>query len=259
MPVSFSFKNNVQVLRFSEQLSNEESSQVLAKLEEKIKQGRKLFLFHLEQFQNQDEVAKSKIVHLIKFCFQQNLSLALCLPQKSWPIYSSGSLALAKMFNTESEGLLYLDTLHARVEDKALSFDEIKVKETEELLKKYELFQKPNELDPYHLKNMDQIYAYTPTIESIENLEKATIDISRRKENIVRLEAQCEQISKQALEMSITRNKAIKEPEFVLKQNQIQLREASLLSAQKNLTQRLSDLQKELDGIEMDLNKLPAK
>ncbi len=255
MAISFAFKNNVQVLKFSELLSHEESTQVLMKLEEKVKQGRKLFLFHLEQFQNQDEASKTKIIHLIKFCIQQNLNVALCLPQKSWSIYSAGSLALAKMFNTEAEGLLYLETLSARTEDKPLTVDESKKKDTDELLKKYEIFHKPDELDPYHLKNMDKIYSFTPTIEAIESLEKASIDIAKRKENISRLEVQCEQISRQALEMSSARNQAIKENEFSLRQKQISAREAELISTQKTLSQKVLDLQKEIEEVRAAIGK----
>ncbi len=259
LTVSFSFKSNVQVLKFSDQLSNEESTKVLAKLEEKMKQGRKLYLFHLEHFQNQDDTAKSKIVHLIKFCFQQNLNLALCLPQKSWSIYSSGSLALAKMFNTEAEGLLYLETISARTDATLLSFDEVKIKETDELVRKYEIFHKPDVLDPYHLKNMSQIYSLTPTVEAIENLEKATIDISKRRESIVRLELQCEKMSQQALEMTISRNKALKETEFALRQKQIQALEDVQLSHQKILYEKISELRRELEMVNAALSNTPVK
>ena len=255
MAVSFSFKSNVQVLKFSEQLSHEESTQVLMKLEEKMKQGRKLFLFHLEQFQNHDDASKSKIIHLIKFCFQQNLNLALCLPQKSWSVYSSGSLALAKMFNTEAEGLLYLETLAARTEDKPLTVNESKKKDTDELLKKYEIFYKPDELDPYHLKNMNQIYSFTPTIEAIESLEKATIDISKRKENIQRLEKQCDQMAQEAIEISNARNHALKENEFSLRQKEIDSREATLVSYQNSLTQKIAHLQKEIEEVKVAIGK----
>ncbi len=256
MSISFSYRNNVQVIKFSEQLSQEEFAQVLLKVSEKIKQGRKLYLFHLELFQNQDEGSQSKIVHLIKFCFQHKLNLALCLPQKSWSIYSSGSVALAKMFNTEAEGLLYLETLSGRTDEKPLTIDEAKKKETDELLKKYEIFHKVDVLDPYHLKNMNQIYSFAPTIEAIESLEKATIDLSRRRENINRLDAQCGQLSKQAIDVTLARNQALNEAELNLKQKKCEERAAILVSYQKIYAQQISDLAKELEEVETAIRHL---
>ena len=256
MSISFSFKNTVQVLKFSEQLSQQEFAQVLSKVEEKVKQGRKLYLFHLEQFQNQDEGSKSKIVHLIQFCSQHNLSLALCLPQKYWSLYSSGSFALAKMFNAEAEGLLYLETLSIGTDEKSLTIDEAKKKETDDLLKKYEIFQKADELDPYHLKNMNQIYSFTPTIEAIESLEKATIDLSRRRENITRLDAQCGQLSKQAIDLTLARNQALNEAELTLKQKRCEERTVVLTSYQKIYTQQIAEFKKELEEVETAIRHL---
>ena len=259
MGVAFAFKNNVQVLKFSDIMTNDESTQVLSKLEEKIKQGRKQFLFHLEKFQNHDEVSKSKVIHLIKFCFQQKLNIALCLPQKSWSNYSSGSLSLAKMFNTEAEALLYLDNLSRDPESKPLSFEELKAKETEELVKKYEIFHKPDDFDPYHLKKMQNVYFYTPTIEAIENLEKASLDITKRKENIQRLELQCEQMSQQMLEMSFARSKPVKESEFNFKTKNIQDKEKSLLSIKKDLEEKISSLKENLNEATEAIQKTTQK
>lgn len=231
-------------------MSQEELTQVILKIEEKVKQGRKLYLFQLEQFKNQEEQSQSKIAHLTKFCAEHQLNLVLCLPQKFWSIYSSANIALAKMFNTEGEGLIYLETLSARIEEKNLTIDESKKKDSDELLKKYEIYHKADELDPYHLKNMDQIYSFAPTIAAIENLEKATIDLSRRRENITRLDAQCEQLSHLAIEMTLARGQALNAAELELKQKRIDGRENILLAYQKNYIQQISELEQECDKVE---------
>ena len=160
------------------------------------------------------------------------------------------------MFNTEAEGLLYLETLSIRTDEKSLTIDEAKKKETDDLLKKYEIFQKADELDPYHLKNMNQIYSFTPTIEAIESLEKATIDLSRRRENITRLDAQCGQLSKQAIDLTLARNQALNEAELTLKQKRCEKHAAVLTSHQKIYTQQIAEFNKELEEVETAIRHL---
>ena len=256
MPVAFSFRNQVQILKFSEQLSEEEFRQTVAKLEEKIKQGRLQFLFYLEHFKNHDDFSKSKVIQLIRFAFDKKLQLALCLPLKSWPTYTIGTQALAKMFLTETEALTFLNLQDHEKRGDVESPEALKMQETEILLKKYEAFQKPDDLDPFSLKKLVKLYRTLPTLEAIENLERASRDIPQRKENIERLKLQCEQLSIQAFELSATRTLTLNPKEEVSEKKRIELEKKQLLENHIEVKARLAALQSELSSLETQILRL---
>ena len=256
MAISFSFKNNVQVLKFSGGLSQEEFSQVVVKLEEKIAQQRRQFLFHLELFKTQEEASKAKMIQLIRFCFDKKVQLALCLANKNWAAYSVGVHPLAKMFNTETEALAHFHLTENTPVPKAESLDEMKIRDTDLLVKKYEAFHKPDELDPYHLKKILALYTQTPTVEAIEHLEKASLDIERRKQSLQRLELQCTQISQEAFAMSIARTTPLKDSEWLARQKQIDAQKIALMSQQSLYEGQMAELRAELQTIDKRLENL---
>ncbi len=259
MPVAFSFRNNVQILKFSDLMNAEEFPPILSKLEEKILQDRRQILFHLEAFKNEEDFSKSKVIQLIRFCFDRKVELALCLPHKYWTRYMIANQALAKMFATETEAISYFVSLGGENTPKLEGADAEKMRDTDLLIKNYESFHKTDELDPYHLQKMKLIYAVTPTLEAIEKLEKASSDIPQRKENIERLKEQCEQLAKQALLMSASRLIPLKDSEFILVQKDIEAQMIALTELENGLENQLKELRSEHQKIDQRLSELSEK
>jgi hypothetical protein len=258
LPVSFSFRNNVQILKFSDALEAEEFPHILAKLEEKILQSRLQILFHLEAFKNEDDFSKSKVIQLIRFCYDKKVELVLCLPNKYWSRYMIGTQTLAKMFATETEAISYFVSLGDANAPKLDGVDAEKMRDTDLLIKKYESFHQSDELDPYHLQKMKRLYAVTPTLEAIEKLEKASVDILQRKENIGRLKEQCEQLSKQAFLMSASRTIPLNDAEFILNQKEIDAQMVFLSAIESGMETQLREHQLEHQKIDARILKLEA-
>lgn len=250
MSISFAFKNNTQIVKFIERLSVDEEPIVRLKLDEKINQGRSSIMFQLEEFDTNHEESKNRVLSLMLYCIERKVTVALCIAKPYWAKFSK---APVKMFSTEAEAYEFfaqasipaIQTAKPTIQNPEADQQE---KAADEVLKKYTAFQQIENFDPHSLKKMSEMYALSPSIACIEQLERAVLDVKKRKEKISQLEEQCYQMSAEAFNLSSYRKMPLNDKEFQAEQKLFQ-------ADQERIKLEHQKYQNQIEKLKMDVAK----
>jgi len=231
MSISFAFRHGVQIVQFPGPLSPEEAAAVRLKIDQKISSGRQLILFYLFGFPLSDTQSRSRLLDLIQYCLQRGVQLSVAGADPiQWPLLHVPGQRQAKLYSTEAEALAIMSNpeepnVAAAVVGVTRDLDkEMRLRSIEEVIRKYMVYQNPNEWDPFSLEKMETLFRRTRAREALVELDKAIRDIPKRLETIHQLQADAQRLSQETLELSLRR----KEP---MTENEVKERRAELQQA----------------------------
>lgn len=249
MQISFSFKEEIQIVRIGGQISPQEDAAIRLKLDEKISRGRKNLLFDLSQFNLQDQMSLDRVLNLLTQCLQSQLNVAVVgIDKERWPKLVLSRDPQPQLFITDVEAKEWFKALPLEQPDDKEKEEkkqpdpeeELKLQAVKELIKKYEIYQTPVDLDPFGLGNLKEIYIKNPNRESIQQLQKAYIKLEEKHQNVSELERKCKEMADKLKQMSLFRKKP-------LHTNELEAKKQALAKRGETLENEFQSFQQKID------------
>ncbi len=211
MEVNFSTQDGIQFITIAGAINEPEAAAIRFKLDRKINQGRYRVLFDLTRFELKNNAARQHIKGIIAYSLNRGAATSVYgVPPIDWPLLILNDHRRIEVFANKTDAVAYV--LKANPDPKGMTFhvpsakasggkteqeiqEEIKTVALQALLKKYEMFQQTNELDPFSLESVAEQFEKNPTREALTIERKASERLAKTREEIKTLEKTCDSLA----------------------------------------------------------------
>ena len=243
MPIGLAFRQNIQIVKISGALNASEASAIRLKLDQKLSQNRQLFAFDLEGFTFDEQGSLSNLISLLGFLQAREARCALYgVKAHLWKGVPLPSGLEIHRFEVESEAAQFLNqpagkskAAGAGEKSQENTEDDIKKKNLEALITKYETFQVVNDYDPLMLAKLKEEYRVQKGRKALSSLRQALNQIDEKQKKNQELEAE---VSKEAIKL-----------EQYMTQRKIPLSPQELDNKRKSVQRLQAEVEKEINEL----------
>lgn len=220
MPAILRSEADNQIMEFSDPLNPQDFSTLRLKIDQKIIQGRRYFVFDLSQIDFKQTRSLPPILALIDFCLTRQTSPSVICPDKKiWKKIISTTGQKIEYFISLTDCLEYIATLSGPVEKKD-KLDPRK-EELKKLIAEFKKKATPKNYDPLGLVTRASQYKTNPNKDCLKALEAAIAHYKKLKIENEETNHEVTQLAEQMMALTLLRKKAIRAEEIQLRKNEL--------------------------------------
>lgn len=264
----------IQVVEISGVIESQEGAAVRFKLDGKINEGRHKIAISLPGFQIDDAGSRESVLVLLRYCLARRVVVAISdLPPDKWALLQTAGKEQPSFFLSRQEALDFLAQAPkpklilpysdgpAEPEDtkpKRKTDEDLKNEALQELLKRYEVFQHPENLDPFRLEYLAQTYAAQPSYETVRAERLAQVQLNEVVAQNLVVDEGVEKLARSVKNKRTGRRLPTSEQEFNLKVEALKKQKSDLQAIHDKFEAEIKEVQEKILKLAADETTMKA-